>query len=161
MCIRDSQKSMDEFLLFQDDLNNTLTSPARNYVVEREYYKKEDFDKYKMEYRRVVAKSAPNNSIDSEERGKRSVLFSDINILLQQFADTRTMDFDKVDGILCNLPFFSKFDYSVRRNMYAKARLLKFQAGDIVFKQGDISDLMYVIVRGAVSIRLKLSLIHI
>ena len=55
---------------------------------------------------------------------------------------------DKIDDILKRLKFFATLTRPVRINFYRCATYLTRTKGDFVFHEGDVGDLMYVILRG-------------
>ena len=59
---------------------------------------------------------------------------------------------EEIDKYLCNLLFFAKFPYSVRLNIYKLGSICHYLPGKTIFKQGDLGDMIYVILKGSVSV---------
>jgi CRP-like cAMP-binding protein len=65
------------------------------------------------------------------------------------------VNWDRIDDLCSRLKFFSDLSRDVRRGLLRASSLMHYKSGDIVFNQGDYGDLMYVILRGSVNIRIK------
>lgn len=79
----------------------------------------------------------------------------DIETIKQEFEEKKeNMNLDKIDFFLKKLKFFKKFSETIRMHFLKRAKFVEFPAGHIIFKQGDFGDLMYVILRGSVNIRI-------
>ena len=63
--------------------------------------------------------------------------------------------YEKLDEILQKLKFFKKFTKIVRISILKQSNLLEYGANEKIFSEGDYGDLMYIIVKGGVNIRLK------
>ncbi|CAG9310329.1 unnamed protein product [Blepharisma stoltei] len=61
-------------------------------------------------------------------------------------------NFEEIDQIIRNLKFFARFSKEVRISLLKISELHHYHSGMVIFKQGDQGDMMYVIVRGSVSI---------
>ena len=79
-----------------------------------------------------------------------------IEYLKEEFEkpERNKMNLDKVDYFLKNLKFFSKFSESIRIHFLKLAKFVEFPASHTIFREGDFGDLMYVILRGSVNIRI-------
>ena len=62
-------------------------------------------------------------------------------------------DWEKIDSIILRLKFFSKYMKHVRLSLIKNAKFFMYKSGDIVFKEGDIGDLLYIILKGSVNVR--------
>ena len=62
-------------------------------------------------------------------------------------------DWEKIDSIIIRLKFFSKYMKHVRLSLIKNAKFFLYKTGDIVFREGDIGDLLYVILKGSVNVR--------
>lgn len=61
-------------------------------------------------------------------------------------------DLEKIDKILRRLKFFAKFQKPVRYRLLKISSLIHKNAGEILFRQGDFGDLLYVILKGSVNV---------
>ena len=57
-----------------------------------------------------------------------------------------------MDLILGNLKFFLRFNEEQRKQVYENAEYCSLPARKVIFKQGDIGDKMYVILKGRVAV---------
>jgi len=57
--------------------------------------------------------------------------------------------YEDLDVIVRDLNFFSTLPKVVRFGLYKAAVFVRKKGGDILFKQGDYGDLMYVILKGS------------
>jgi CRP-like cAMP-binding protein len=57
-----------------------------------------------------------------------------------------------LDLILKNLKFFTRFDEAQRRMVFEQAEYMRVPARTVIFKQGDIGDKMYIILKGRVAV---------
>lgn len=99
----------------------------------------------------------PNNQVLHEglnlKIGFRLAL-SQIEYLKQEFQKGGGgMDISNVDYMLKGLKFFSKFSETIRLHFIKRAKFIEYPANQIIFKEGDFGDLMYIILRGSVNIR--------
>ena len=83
----------------------------------------------------------------------------DIQIIKAEYAKKATnpdkVDYEKIDKLVMRLKFFSKLSKSVRMSLLRQADYIYYESGSTIFKQGDYGDLMYVILRGSVNVRVK------
>jgi len=107
-------------------------------------------------YKNLLEKPKHENFIDNMHfsSGFRLSL-GQIEYLREEFAKERNaMNFQKVDYLLRNLKFFTKFSESIRIHFLKRVKFVEYPAQQIIFKEGDFGDLMYVIMRGSVNIRI-------
>jgi len=64
-------------------------------------------------------------------------------------------NYEKVDRLTCNLIFFSKLSKSIRLAILQNSTYAYYPAAETIFQQGDYGDMMYVILRGSVNVRVK------
>lgn len=64
------------------------------------------------------------------------------------------VNYEKIDNLVMRLKFFSKLPKPVRISLLKSATYNHFPSGSTVFKQGDFGDLMYIILRGSVNVRI-------
>lgn len=57
----------------------------------------------------------------------------------------------KMDVMLSRLRFFTLLNPNVRKQFYKHAQYVVYKAGSYIFHEGDVGDLMYVILKGNVS----------
>jgi len=82
---------------------------------------------------------------------------TELNTLRQIYAkqSRNTADVEKMDEFLVRLKFFAQLTKEVRLQFLKAATYKKEQRGKYVFHQGDEGDLMYVILRGSVNVKIK------
>ncbi|KRX10115.1 Cyclic nucleotide-binding protein [Pseudocohnilembus persalinus] len=73
----------------------------------------------------------------------------------QQGVDFIDIEWKKMDEILQNMVFFQKYGQQTRINLLKAADLVTYPSGSIIFKQGDIGNHMYVILKGSVNVIAK------
>lgn len=82
----------------------------------------------------------------------------DLKNLLEQYDLPQVLrDFDLIDSLVGKLDFFMKFYPDIRKRIYAYCQVGHFLPGQYIFKQGDIGDNVYVILKGSVSIEKTLT----
>ena len=62
---------------------------------------------------------------------------------------------DQIDEMLRRLKFFNQLGKVVRTNFYKSSHYLKYPTGHFIFHQGDPGDLMYVILKGSVNVKIR------
>ena len=62
-------------------------------------------------------------------------------------------DWEKIDSLIFPLKFFSKYLKNVRFSLIKNAKFAEYQPGNIVFREGDVGDLLYIILKGSVNVR--------
>jgi len=63
-------------------------------------------------------------------------------------------NYERIDAKVSGLKFFSKLEKNMRMELLKNGQLAYYPAGATIFKQGDFGDLMYIILRGAVNVRI-------
>eukprot|EP01017_Pseudomicrothorax_dubius_P017296 TRINITY_DN19565_c0_g1_i1.p1 TRINITY_DN19565_c0_g1~~TRINITY_DN19565_c0_g1_i1.p1 ORF type:complete len:687 (+),score=110.64 TRINITY_DN19565_c0_g1_i1:79-2139(+) len=89
-------------------------------------------------------------AVDQDKLSENEMIF-----LRQEFWSDMELDLNRIDVIVRRLKFFSRYPEFVRRLFIKHATLSVAKAGEIIFKQGDYGNLMYVILKGAVNVRIK------
>ena len=69
--------------------------------------------------------------------------------------ETEERDYEKLETILKNLPFFFKFPSDIRHKLIRAAVFRYYEADEIIIKQGEIGDSMFVILSGSILIMKK------
>eukprot|EP01016_Furgasonia_blochmanni_P046805 TRINITY_DN679_c0_g3_i1.p1 TRINITY_DN679_c0_g3~~TRINITY_DN679_c0_g3_i1.p1 ORF type:complete len:327 (-),score=44.43 TRINITY_DN679_c0_g3_i1:796-1776(-) len=64
-------------------------------------------------------------------------------------------DINRLDNMLSSLKSLARFSRPVRRQIIKAAEYFHANTADIVFRQGDIGDHMYIILQGSVNVRIK------
>ena len=80
----------------------------------------------------------------------------EIEIIHQEYQKEKQgvePNWEKIDSIILRLKFFSKYIKHVRLSLIKSAKFFMYKPGDIVFREGDIGDLFYIILKGSVNIR--------
>jgi len=63
------------------------------------------------------------------------------------------MNYSKIDDIIKELRFFSHLPAHTRKEILAQATYERFAPRKVLFRQGDIADMVYIILRGSVNVR--------
>lgn len=86
------------------------------------------------------------------------IISKDINeqtlkILDEEFCkDTSARNYGILETILKNLVFFSKFPFEIRMKLIKASVFKKYESDEIIIKQGEAGDSMFVILRGSIKI---------
>ena len=126
--------------------------------------KEKDYQETKQECQSISSRISQNISEKPKNEkffdniqpfsGPRLAL-SQIQYLKGEFMKPKNAaDFEKIDFILKNLKFFTKFSQTIRMHFIKRAKFVEFPSQHIIFNEGDFGDLMYVILRGSVNIRI-------
>ena len=66
---------------------------------------------------------------------------------------TEERNYEKIDSICLKLGFFQKFQPHIREKIYRMCDIKFYNPGEAIFNQGEVGENMYVIIRGAVTIK--------
>lgn len=61
-------------------------------------------------------------------------------------------NYEKIDKASQKLPFFKKFGKTVRYHLMRIASYTEYKTAEVIFRQGEMGEMMYIILRGSVSI---------
>jgi len=90
-----------------------------------------------------------------------SLSYEEVDEIKAEFKAIPTLrNHEKLDEILQRLKFFKKFNKIARINILRQTSLIEYQANERIFSEGDYGDLMYIIVKGSVNIKLKRKLFY-
>jgi len=64
-------------------------------------------------------------------------------------------DYESMENICKRLKFFHKFNRTTRMYLLKLSKIFEFKTNTVIFNQGDVGDLMYIILRGGVHVRIK------
>ena len=64
-------------------------------------------------------------------------------------------EFDQVDDLIKNLPFFIKFSKYTRQLIAQNSRIIQRPKGEFIIKQGDIGEHIYIILYGSCNVLIK------
>ena len=78
----------------------------------------------------------------------------DIRIIIKEFSK-KEPDYERLDRIIKDLKFFVTLNKPIRIKLLQCSSYTTYQAGETVFKQGDFGDMVYVILRGAVNVKVS------
>jgi len=80
-----------------------------------------------------------------------------MKIITQEYAKKAAgepcIDYERLEKITQNLKFLSSLEKSTRLKLLKAAHYLSLEAGTIVFKKGESSDTVYIILKGAINIK--------
>lgn len=79
-----------------------------------------------------------------------------IKTLISEF-NNKIKNLEKIDKIAVKLEFLGKFPLAMRESIYLCARIACFYPGEIVFREGDPGEDMFVIIKGSVIINKRIS----
>lgn len=71
------------------------------------------------------------------------------------YQENNIRDYEKLEKILKNLPFFSKFTQDIRYKLLKASVFKTYEANEIIIKQGEVGDQMFVILTGSILILKK------
>lgn len=74
---------------------------------------------------------------------------------LEMENDEEIRNTETIDNIIGNLYYFKKFSKFYRKKIFKSAKFISKETNEIIFKEGEQSDYVYIILRGAVSISVK------
>lgn len=74
----------------------------------------------------------------------------ELKIEFQKIPEER--DYEKIDPIMSKLNFFQKFTKEVKRQIFEIGQIKYFLPGEVIFKQGEQGESMYVVLKGAITI---------
>ena len=66
---------------------------------------------------------------------------------------TEERNYSKIDSICSKLIFFKRFQPEIREKIFRMCDIKCYTSGEVIFNQGDAGENMYVIIRGAVTIK--------
>ena len=93
-------------------------------------------------------------TIDNKER----LNDIDINIIKKEYSKRTNgihgLSYSKIDQIVMHLRFFSCLEKFVRFRLLESAHFISYDAGETIFRQGDTGELMYIILKGAVNVKI-------
>lgn len=90
---------------------------------------------------------------DPQKLSTNNLTEQELKYVIHQFDFPNFIrDYVEIDKILYKLYFFAKFTYKVRKSIYMISQIQHYYAGETIFKQGEIGDKLYVILKGSVSI---------
>jgi len=95
---------------------------------------------------------------DNFNSEKRRLNILDMKIITQEYAKKASgercvIDYERLEKITQNLKFLSSLEKSTRLKLLRAADYRNLEAGSIVFKKGESSDDVYIILRGAINIK--------
>jgi len=84
--------------------------------------------------------------------GDNYITESELQTLVQEYSHLEDKDIEKIDKITKRIKFFAKFQKPIRYRLLKISNLMKKSGNDILFKQGDFGDSLYVILKGSVNV---------
>lgn len=109
-------------------------------------------------------KNYVTQDLQKTEELKDSSKDSDFDFITENQIKTLILEFnnkvknlEKIDKIATKLEFLSKFPLSMRESLYLCAKISCFSPGEVVFREGDPGDHMYIIIKGSVIINKRVS----
>lgn len=128
----------DEFLKPNEDIAKTLGVKIRKLR-----------DKVYSDMKYLVKKEIPKNKIlDSKYLTQEELK----EIKVEFCKEVNERDYEKIDPIMGKLVFFRKFNLKIRKEIYEIAEINCYLPGEVIFKQGEAGENMYVILKGAVTV---------
>eukprot|EP00927_Polykrikos_kofoidii_P043783 TRINITY_DN37879_c0_g1_i1.p1 TRINITY_DN37879_c0_g1~~TRINITY_DN37879_c0_g1_i1.p1 ORF type:complete len:1397 (-),score=198.30 TRINITY_DN37879_c0_g1_i1:115-4281(-) len=86
---------------------------------------------------------------------KQGFLPNQWSILSKASHERSIAELQKLVAVFTAIPFFQNLDPDVQMQVCKALRLVRFGAGEVVFKEGAPGDEMYVILSGSVSVRVR------
>ena len=84
--------------------------------------------------------------------GDAYVTEGELNTLVLEYARFDEKDIEKIDKITKRIKFFAKFQKPIRYRLLKISNLINKSANEILFKQGDFGDFLYVVIKGSVNV---------
>ena len=142
----------DQQVLGASEIDSVCTSQDEN-------WSKAQSSSIKMVQRKSLAnngrpllrnrQSKINYNIKDTNQYKRRV---NVNSLF----DKQTKLLEEIEDMVKEMPFFIKFDKETRLLLLENAELQQYARGDVVVKQGEVGDGMYVILYGSCNVLVKI-----
>eukprot|EP01017_Pseudomicrothorax_dubius_P007327 TRINITY_DN12266_c0_g1_i2.p1 TRINITY_DN12266_c0_g1~~TRINITY_DN12266_c0_g1_i2.p1 ORF type:complete len:518 (-),score=109.95 TRINITY_DN12266_c0_g1_i2:73-1626(-) len=123
---------------------NTLTKLTEKLQERLSKVIKEEFDGESYEAERKILAASDSKLSEYE-----------VGVVRMEMSRGEDMDVDRIDAIVRRLKFFAQNPEHVRRLFLRSATFITHEPGATVFEQGDFGDLMYVILKGSVNVRVK------
>lgn len=108
------------------------------------------------------SKSLMNDNEDSldDKQYKASNIFylslEAVEIIKKELKNPEEIrNFKKIDAYLKDLHYLKKFSIFFRKKIYRFCKFFEFKQNEAIFKEEDVSDNVYIILRGAISIQVK------
>ena len=91
-----------------------------------------------------------------EDATEKRLSINSINFILQEFnKPAEDRDYIGLLKRFKKLPFFSKYNKDIQKLLIRSAVIIDYKIGDVIIKQGDIGECMFVILKGSVNIHRK------
>jgi len=78
---------------------------------------------------------------------------SELTFVRAFFQSKEAESFSKLDGMLARLRFFSLLPKEARLELYKHANYFKQEAGSYIYREGEIGDSLYIVLKGSVNIK--------
>jgi len=82
-----------------------------------------------------------------------------LRIIKQEYKkkkeDESSVNYQKIADLTSQLTFFARLADHVKLDILRNATLVSYPANTTIFKQGDVGELMYIILKGSVHVRTK------
>jgi len=109
-----------------------------------------------MEHR---AKKLQEQKPDFLAEGSNTLTEIALQIIKQEYIkkkhDENSVDYQKIADLTAQLTFFARLADHVKLDILRNATFVSYPANTTIFSQGDIGDLMYIILKGSVHVRVK------
>ena len=121
----------------------------------------EQIDSYQIEIEQENAfkRHRKKQDIEQPNKGLMSYQLREITEFYEKLAKKdykfNQEEFDPVDDLIKNLPFFIKFSKYTRQLIAQNSRIIQRPKGDFVIRQGDIGEHIYIILYGSCNVLIK------
>ncbi|KRX08424.1 Cyclic nucleotide-binding protein [Pseudocohnilembus persalinus] len=147
--VSDKDKQFTDFFDNENNIINDLKEQEQEYRKKFEIVKKED--------KKVIEEINSNKQDDLDFLdGQKFLSFQEINYIKKEYQrPVNSRNYSKIEYVIKRLKFFQQFSQSTRIYLLKLANVVEYQSNINIFHQGDEGDLMYIIIKGAVHVRIK------
>lgn len=138
-------KTTNSIGFYQEDIEEQQKQPQKLEAEVIKISSEPDFSKTKILEEKLL-----------EDSSEIRLSTSSINFIIQEFEKpVEERDYAGLIKRFKKLPFFTKFPKEIQKMLIEIAELIKYNIGDIIIKQNDIGECMFVILKGSVNIHRK------
>ena len=133
-------------------------SASKEALFKKNSFGKSDYTKRKIEnfISHIKMDESPGFNMKEIASFPESLSYEEIEEVKFEFRTKPAMrSYGNLDNILQKLKFFKRFTRIARMNILRQSSLMEYNANERIFSEGDYGDLMYIIVKGSVDIRLR------
>lgn len=114
--------------------------------------RKSEIENLKISLEQYLIKEV-NKELESNPSRLESIIFTQENLkfLITEFEKSENdRRYKKLDKLLKKIPFFQKSEKELRFCLYGLSSICQYSAGEVIFRQGDIGDRLYITLQGSI-----------